>query len=93
MFFALSNPTSPSVTALSFVPPSAPIFMSLRIAEGATTPWQVGLSMVLTVAAIVGVVWLAGRVYANSAMRIGMRVGFLDALKESARPEARRPRA
>jgi len=85
MFFALSNPTSTWVTALSFVPPSAPIFMPLRIAEGATTPWQVGLAMVLTVAAIVGVVWLAGRVYANSAMRIGMRVRFLDALNGGGR--------
>jgi ABC-2 type transport system permease protein len=81
MFFALSNPTAAWVTLLSVVPPSAPIFMSMRIAQGVAVPWQVGLAMALMVAAIVGAVWLAGRIYANSAMRVGMRVPFLEALR------------
>ncbi len=81
MFFALSSPTSLWVTALSFVPPAAPIFMSMRIAEVGVAPWQVVLSMALTVATIAGVVWLAGRIYANSAMRIGRRVPFLEAFR------------
>jgi ABC-2 type transport system permease protein len=80
MFFALPDPTSAWVTVLSFVPPAAPIFMSMRIAEVGVAPWQVGLAMVLTLAAIVGVVRMAGRIYANSVMRIGPRVRFVDAL-------------
>jgi ABC-2 type transport system permease protein len=37
--------------------------------------------MALTVATIAGVVWLAGRIYANSAMRTGTRVRFMDAFR------------
>jgi len=33
--------------------------------------WQVGLAVVLIVASIVGLTWLAGRMYTNAAMRIG----------------------
>jgi ABC-2 type transport system permease protein len=81
MFFALPDPTSPWVTLLSFVPPAAPIFMSMRIAEVGAVPWQVGLAMMLTAATIVGMVWLAGRIYANSAMRTGKRVPVLEAFR------------
>ena len=76
----LRIPTSPLSTVLSVVPLLAPILMPMSIAEGIAEPWQVGLAMALTVAAIAGVVWLAGRIYANSAMRTGTRVRFLDAL-------------
>ena len=81
MYFALARPTSPLTTVLSFLPPTAPTLMSVRIAEGLAEPWQVALAMVLTLATIAGVVWLAGRVYANSAMRIGARVRFMDAFR------------
>ncbi len=77
----LRIPTSPLSTVLSVVPLLAPILMPMSIAEGIAEPWQVGLAMALTVAAIAGVVWLAGRIYANSAMRTGTRVRFLDALR------------
>lgn len=83
MFFALPDPTSPWVTVLSFVPPAAPIFMPMRIAEVGVAAWQVGLAMVLMVAAIAGVIRLAGRIYANSVMRIGPRVRLVDALRGS----------
>lgn len=56
------------------MPPFAPILMAVRISGGDVPAWQVGLALALTVAAIVGLTWLAGRVYANSAMRIGARV-------------------
>jgi hypothetical protein len=37
--------------------------------------------MALTVATIAGEVWLAGRIYANSAMRTGARVRFMEAFR------------
>jgi ABC-2 type transport system permease protein len=76
----LRIPAGPLSTVLSVVPPLAPTLMPMRIAEGIAEPWQVGLAMALTVATIAGEVWLAGRIYANSAMRTGTRVRFLDAL-------------
>jgi ABC-2 type transport system permease protein len=80
MFVALSDPTNPLIVALSMLPPCSPILMTLRIAYGIAPLWQVLLAMVLAIAAIVALTWLAGRTYANSAMRFGARVGFLDAL-------------
>jgi ABC-2 type transport system permease protein len=53
----------------------------VRIAGGDVPAWQIGLALVLTVAAIAGLTRLAGRVYANSAMRIGTRVRFMDAFR------------
>lgn len=81
MFFALPDPTSTWVTLLSFVPLAAPIFMPMRIAEIGVAPWEVALALALTAVAIVGVVRLAGRIYANSAMRTGMRVPLLEAYR------------
>ena len=43
--------------------------------------WQVGLAAALTIASIVGLTWLAGRMYTNAAMRIGTRVRFMDAFR------------
>ena len=77
----LRIPTSPLSTVLSVVPPLAPTLMPMRIAEGIAEPWQVGLAMALTVATIAGEVWLAGRIYANSAMRTGARVRFMEAFR------------
>lgn len=80
-YLALANPTSPVVTIASVLPPFAPILMPVRMSGGDVPAWQVGLALVLTVVAIAGLTRLAGRVYANSAMRIGTRVRFMDAFR------------
>jgi hypothetical protein len=41
----------------------------------------VGLAIAATVGGIVGLAWLAGRVYANAAIHLGTRVSFLDAVR------------
>ncbi len=77
----LANQTNPLVLVASVLPPFAPILMAVRISSGDLPAWQEGLALVLIVAAIVGLIWLAGRIYANSAMRIGSRVRFTDAFR------------
>jgi ABC-2 type transport system permease protein len=77
----LVNPSSPLALVASVLPPFAPILMAVRISGGDLPAWQIGLALVLIVAATAGLVWLAGRVYANSAMRIGTRVRFMDAFR------------
>jgi ABC-2 type transport system permease protein len=47
----------------------------------------VGLALVLTVIAILGLTWIAGRIYSNSVLRLGARVRFLDALRGSSGPQ------
>lgn len=68
-------------TVLSILPPFAPILMSARVAGGDVPIWQVSLAVALLVMSILGLVWLAGRMYANSVMRIGAHVSFRDALR------------
>jgi ABC-2 type transport system permease protein len=68
-------------TVVSILPPFAPILMSVRMATGDATAWQVGLAIVLIVVSIAGLIWLAGRVYSNSILRLGARVRLLDALR------------
>ena len=80
-YLTLANPTSPVATIASMLPPFAPILMPVRTTGGDVPVWQVALALALTVAAIVGITRLAGRIYANSAMRIGSRVRFMDAFR------------
>lgn len=80
-YLALANPASPLPTVASLLPPFAPILMAVRISGGDVPVWQVGLAAALTVATIAGLTWLAGRVYANSAMHTGARVRLMDAFR------------
>ena len=48
---------------------------------GVAAAWEIALSVVLTVALIVVLVWLAGRIYRNAVLRMGSRVRFRDALR------------
>ena len=77
----LANQSNPLVLVASVLPPFSPILMAVRISSGDLPAWQVGLALVLIVASIAGLIWLAGRVYANSAMRIGTKVRFMDAFR------------
>lgn len=86
VFITLPDPTTPLVTILSILPPLAPVLMSVRIALGAAQPWQAGLAVVLTIAGIIGLMRLAGRVYANSVLRFGARVRLADALQRRQQP-------
>jgi ABC-2 type transport system permease protein len=77
----LANPDSPLVSVLSLLPPFAPILMPARIAIGNAPLWQVGISVALAVLAIVGLTWLAGRIYSAAVLRTGARVRLRDALR------------
>ena len=57
--------------------------MPARYALGAAPLWEVGVSALIAVVAIVVVVRLAGRVYANSILRTGSRVGLVEAVRGS----------
>jgi ABC-2 type transport system permease protein len=81
-FFAMGAAQSPdSMAALigSFVPPTAPLVMLVRIAYGGVPWWQIALSVVIMVATIYAMVRIAGRVYAGAALRMGKRVKLMDA--------------
>jgi ABC-2 type transport system permease protein len=55
--------------------------MTVRIATGDAPGWQVALAIALLVASIGGLTWFAGRMYANSVLRLGKRVRYGDAFR------------
>lgn len=80
-FWVVSNPTNPIGIALSMLPALSPVLMPARMASGQAEAWQVAVAIVLSVAATAGMTALAARIYANSVLKVGSRVSWMEALK------------
>ena len=78
-FWVLANPDNPLGILLSIIPPFAPILMPARMATGDAQTWQVVVAVLLTAGAIAGMNALAARIYTNSVLRVGSRVGLAQA--------------
>jgi hypothetical protein len=63
------------IVVLSQVPLLSPFMMLGRITTGAAAPWEIPLSIALLIAAIIGALWLAARVYAAGVLLYGQRPG------------------
>lgn len=77
----VQSPDGSATTVLSLIPLLSPVLMPGRIAAGLAPGWQIGLSILLTVALIGVLTWLAGRIYRNAVLRTGSRVRLRDALR------------
>ncbi|MFA6297557.1 MAG: ABC transporter permease [Nocardioides sp.] len=64
---------------LSLFPATAPLAMPGRIALQATDWWEAPLAVLLTLAALAGLVAFAGRVYGNAVLRTGATLRLRDA--------------
>lgn len=80
-----SEPRGTAITVLSLLPPFSPLFMPARVALGVAPTGQVVLAFALTVAFTAVVLALGGRIYANSVLRTGARVGLREALARGGR--------
>jgi ABC-2 type transport system permease protein len=69
----IEDPLSPLATWLSLFPPFSPVLMWGRVAGGGVPGWQVGLSFLLMGGAVVGVAWVAGRIYKVGILMAGKR--------------------
>jgi ABC-2 type transport system permease protein len=81
MTYILANPNAPAVVALSLFPPCTPIVMYLRITAQEPPLWQLGLSLVLMVASIVAMLWIASRVYRVGILMYGKRATLPEILR------------
>jgi ABC-2 type transport system permease protein len=72
----LSSPDSPLAVVLSLIPLFTPMLMFLRITALTPPAWQIALSLVLTLAAVVLVTWAASRVYRVGILMYGKRPTF-----------------
>lgn len=65
--YALGFPNAPITVAGSLIPMLAPFVMFARIAVADVPGWQVALSLLINICAVVGIAWIAGKIY-----RVGM---------------------
>lgn len=68
---------------LGFLPPTAPIAMTVLYAAGDVPLWEVIVSMVLCAAGTVWMARVAVRIYTNSILKTGPRISFRQALRDS----------
>ncbi len=76
-----ANPDSELAHVLSLIPLFSPMLMPMRISLGVAPPWEIALTVALSLLLIVALVALAGRVYRNAVLRTGARVKLRDALR------------
>lgn len=66
------------IVAFSQVPLVSPFMMLGRVTSGEAMVWEILLSVVLLVVAIIGALWLAARIYAAGVLLYGQRPGARD---------------
>jgi ABC-2 type transport system permease protein len=78
-FATIGSPDAVWARAASWFPATAPFAMPNRIAMGAAAWWEPWLAVVLTVAAVVALVVLGGRVYRHAILHTGGVLRLTDA--------------
>jgi ABC-2 type transport system permease protein len=78
---AASSPAGTLATVTSFVPGLSPMVMPVRMAAGEAAIWEVAVSALLMLVAIVVVVRLGGRIYAGALLRTTGKVKLREALR------------
>src|SRR3954447_15780100 len=68
---------------MTFIPPAAPMVVPLRTALGAIEPWEIALSIALTVATIWVLFVVGARVYTGAVLQTGGRIRLRDAWRAS----------
>jgi len=82
-FGSIFGTPSPFTVVLSFIPPTAPIAMPVRVAATGVPWWQLGVCVALMLAAIVAAVGVGARVYDRAILRTS-KVSWRDAFRASA---------
>jgi ABC-2 type transport system permease protein len=73
MFSLLSDPSGSMARALSLVPLFAPFVVPVRYSLSAITPVELALSFATTVAGILLITWVAGRIYRVGILSYGKK--------------------
>ncbi|NNE74398.1 MAG: ABC transporter permease [Acidimicrobiales bacterium] len=68
---------------LSLFPLTSPMLLPVRLADGEMPTWELVLALVLLMAAIVGVLVIAERIYSFALLRTGTRVSLRDAMRRA----------
>ena len=79
--FSAAGGASTLLWVLAFIPPTAVVAMPTLYAIGEAPLWAVGVSMALTVVAIVAVGLLAARIYERSVLHTGRKLSWREAFR------------
>ena len=80
-FAVVRDPSSSLSFWVSIAPFFAPITMPVRILSETPPVWQIGLSILVNLIAITGLIWLASRVYRIGMLMYGKRATIPEVLK------------
>jgi ABC-2 type transport system permease protein len=80
---AHSDPDGPAAVIGTFIPLTAPFVVPVRAALIALPLWQYLVAVILTMGTIIGLVFVAGRIYAGGLLRFGTRVKLRDAWRSA----------
>ncbi len=73
MMGAIRDPHSGAAVAMSYIPFFSPFVMPVRWSMGAVPAFQLAASLVLMVAAMLAVTWVAGRIYRTGILMYGKK--------------------
>lgn len=79
--FVLSKPDGTAAVILSLIPFFSPILMFMRITVQQPPWWQIALSIVLLIGAILGAVWVAAKIYRVGVLMYGKRPSLPELMK------------
>ena len=83
MFVIAAEPGGLPARVLSVLPPFSPLLMPLRIATGSASIVEIALAVVALIAAVLGLLRLAGRIYAHTLLHRGARLGWQQAIRSA----------
>jgi ABC-2 type transport system permease protein len=83
IFAVASDPDGIVATVATFIPPSAPFVVPLRAAFDAIAPWEVGLSIIVTMVAIYLLFIVGARVYSGAVLQTAGRMKLRDAWRSA----------
>ncbi len=85
IFAVVDDPDGTVAQIATFLPPAAPMVVPLRAAFDAIAPWEIVVSIGLTLAAIYALFVVGGRVYAGAALQTSGRMKLRDAWRSAGR--------
>ena len=80
-FTTLNDPAGTVGVIGTFIPFTAPYVAPIRLAFGEIGGWEMAAAVVVTLAAIVVMVRLAGRIYAGGLLRFGTKLKWHEAFR------------
>ena len=82
LFWPVSrSPNSPFAFWVSMIPFTAPVAMLVRIVTQTPPFWQIALSLVIGFSSVLGLMWIASRVYRVGMLMYGKRASIPEALR------------